>query len=149
MTGFKDIEGFENLYVVNIDGQIVSTRSGKIIKPRIHHKNGYLVTTIKGKHISIHRLIAKAFIPNPENKPQVNHKNGIRTDNRIENLEWVFEHENSKHRYRDNVKKKYSMEELDAMYMLTKSMSLKNVADRYNIDTPTLHKLLSYMHPEY
>lgn len=75
----------------------------KILKPRIDSKWYVCVDFTedhKTKHISLHRLVAKMFIPNPNNKPEVNHKNGITTDYAIENLERVTTSENEKHKYK-------------------------------------------------
>lgn len=67
-----------------------------ILKPA-KDKKGYLRTVLSKKTIKVHRVIAQIFIPNPENKPQVNHKNGIKHDNRVINLEWVTGKENTEH----------------------------------------------------
>lgn len=97
---WKDIEGYEGLYQVSNRGKIYSFKSKRCLKGQITiwgYKQVELTNNNIISSLSIHRLVAQAFIPNPENKPEVNHKNGIKTDNRVENLEWVTSKENKIH----------------------------------------------------
>lgn len=73
-----------------------------IIGPKLN-KKGYCRVTLNQKQFQVHRIIAETFIPNPQNLPQVNHINGIKTDNRIENLEWVSNQENRDHAVNNNL----------------------------------------------
>ena len=77
---------------VNCNGG-VAFKKGKILKKYLS-KRGYYVVNLSIKQYKVHRLVAEAFIPNPDNKPQVDHINTDKTDNRVENLRWVTNKEN-------------------------------------------------------
>lgn len=109
---WKEIPGYEGYYMASNIGRLKSlermvdvvpgqtrVQYSRILKTRIH-KNGYSNITLQSKKTLktlAHRLIALAFIPNPDNKRCVNHINGVKTDNRAENLEWATHSENVAH----------------------------------------------------
>lgn len=95
------IPGYEGRYSVSNYGRVKTHRYGwnRVMKQN-HDNCGYLYVELLGKKKKVHRLVAMAFIPNLENKEEVNHKNGVKDDNRVENLEWATRSENQLHSLR-------------------------------------------------
>lgn len=108
MEIWKDVEGYEGLYQVNQFGEVKSLpkqiglgymTKEKILKPRLQN-SGYLTVNLSkdGKSLNktVHRLVAKAFIPNPERLPEIDHIDGDKTNNVVENLQWISHTENNR-----------------------------------------------------
>lgn len=111
----KNIIGYEGLYLIDSIGNVVScprqqgsrfVNQYKILGTKINrlgYKEVALSKDGKTKTVLLHRLIAIHFVENPDGLPCVNHKNGIKSDNRIENLEWCTRSQNTKHAYENNL----------------------------------------------
>lgn len=102
---WRPVLTFEDRFLISNQGRIFSLLSNKILSQGLS-KTGYATLSTKiggrsGKYycFKIHRLVANAFLPNPDNKPFVNHINGVKTNNHVDNLEWVTNQENIQHAY--------------------------------------------------
>lgn len=91
-------------YLINSNGDVRNIKTNKFMKKSISG-TGYLTCFIDNKNQLLHRLLAETFIPNPDNLPCVNHKDGNKLNNDLSNLEWCTHSENNKHAYRTGLKK--------------------------------------------
>ena len=130
------IEGYEDIlprYWINEEGQITNKETGKTIKWLISRHGYYychLWTNNRSRYIRMHRLLALAFIPNPNNYPLVRHLNDIKTDNRLENLVWGTMSENMK----DSIKNgKYNQEASEKARNIGRKISGTKCSDRKSV----------------
>lgn len=166
---WKDVVGYENLYQVSNAGRVRSVNrtildaNGKIVRYkgkelRLRQKGGYSYALLCNGHekaFRVHRLVAFAFIPTSDTTLQVNHINGDKLDNRVENLEWCTASENQKHSYKVLGKKKsrFWRGKSGAEHPLSKRIvnivtgdvysSVKECAEMNNMKRRTLSNMLS------
>lgn len=142
---WKPVVGFERYYLVSDSGQVQSRRRLSPLKPKID-RYGYEAVTLsvngKSHYVTVHRLVAQAFVPNPYNLPTVNHINECKTDNRAVNLEWMSVVDNDNHGTRNermaDTKCRLPVEQLSedgviAVYKGVKDASRKTGINRCDI----------------
>jgi len=151
MEDFKPIKGYENKYSISLNGDILNIRKNKLLK-LTQDSNGYLrVTLTKNKKsilFSHHRLVAENFIPNPKNKPCINHVDGNKTNNSIGNLEWVTYSENHKHAYANGLMNKKGQKhhfsklttnDVKHIRENKENKNAKELAEIYNVSVTTIY----------
>lgn len=155
---WKPAKGLEDRFEVSNRGRVRNIHSGTILKPFI--ACGYRTIRIyikdnKEKNFSIHRLVAVTFIPNPENKPQVNHIDGIKTNNNVENLEWVTPKENADHAFRTGLRTAIGskhpnsklteaiVEEIKRDYVRgSKQFGARSLARKYGVNQKAIYSII-------
>ena len=137
---WKPIIGYENLYKINNYGEVLSLRSNKILKPN-NNGIGYFIIQLckngKRKNYLIHRLVAEHFLDNPNNLPEVNHKDEDKSNNFVNNLEWC------KHKYNMNYKQLQKRQQISKEY--NKLLMIFQFSFEYLIDTFQRFFIISFL----
>jgi transcriptional regulator with XRE-family HTH domain len=158
MEEWRDVPGYEGLYKVSSEGRVkqigqlytdgrkgISTGEGRILNPQISH-TGYnfcqLSCAGKRKTVYVHRMVAMAFIPNPDNLPAVNHKDEDKSNNRVDNLEWCT------YKYNNNygckwLLKKHPERDQEVKDMKAQGYSVREIAEKYHLAQSTVRGILS------
>ena len=133
MEEWRDIKGYEGLYQVSNEGRVINSRRGKLRKTTDNGCGYYYVLLSKNgvkKPYYVHRLVAEVFIPNPDNLPQVNHKDEDKTRNVVENLEWCSSRYNMNY---GTARDRTSEKQRKKVYQYTKDNVLVKVWDGVNL----------------
>lgn len=154
----RDVPGMENFFMVSEEGDIFSKRTNRILKQSIH-PNGYLgaATKFGGRegqdaYLKTHRLVAKAFVDNPDTKPQVNHMDGVKLNNSKTNLEWVTSQENTQHAWRtglikplagfDSTSTRLTPTDLTEIFELEGKISNRAIGRQFNVGHQSIGAIL-------
>ena len=107
MEQWREVVGYNGKYLVSNKGRVKNAKSGRILKERITHR-GYVKVHLfrvnDDRNVFLHRIVAQAFIPNPQGKPQVNHIDGNKLNNNADNLEWCTNEENVRHSWENGLR---------------------------------------------
>lgn len=154
MELIQSYEGFDlgSDYFITEEGNVFSKKQGKLKQLKGEKLNGYLRVKLYSlnfsKKILVHRLVGVEFIPNPENKPFINHKNGVKWDNRVENLEWCTYSENLLHAY-SVLKRKFPNSKLEINDILiirknySKGKSVNELKSLFNVSHSTISEIFN------
>ena len=134
-------------YIITKNGEIINKHNNRKVKPQPNGK-GYLRVVIGQKKYFVHRLVSEKYIPNPENKTQINHKDGNKLNNCVDNLEWVTNQENRNHAVQKGLhlfgeKCAYSkLKEENVIYIFqNKNMPNKILAETFNVSVSTINDI--------
>lgn len=144
----RPIARFENRYKILSQGAVMNLANNSLLAPSMN-PNGYMkvaLATGDGGHkqFLLHILVAKHFIPNPYDHPQVNHIDGDKTNNAVSNLEWVSAVENTQHALRTGLRPGYMSANDKELHLkeVLQGVQVKDIAQRIGRRPETLHKML-------